>query len=119
MTFKPVLIAVALGGAIAAASLPSLAADPPAAPPPATDQTPAPAPVYVRPLDEQGHGAAQAAPAPVQSGPTIDSVLSMMRKLGMITASAAVMLLGSALAGLLLAALVLLIRKRREQRSAS
>lgn len=85
-----------------------------------TDQLPPPpAAVFVRTLDEEGHGAVAVQPAPQSIGPTIDSVLKVMRKLGMVTASAAVMLVGAALSGVLLAGLVLLIRRRRERRAAS
>lgn len=104
-------------------SVPTLAFAADAPPPPPQQavpaDTPPPAAVFVRTLDDQGRGVVVATPAPPPTGPTIDSVLSMMRKLGMITASAGVMLLGSAVAGVLLAGLVLLIRKRREQRAAS
>src|SRR3546814_11635073 len=51
-----------------------------------TDQPP-PAAVFVRTLDEEGHGAVVPPPAPQSIGPTIDSVLKVMRKLGMVTAS--------------------------------
>ncbi|HET8880818.1 MAG TPA: hypothetical protein VFM56_01470 [Solimonas sp.] len=114
MTFVRFLIGLAFALA-AAAAVPATAADNPP-PPPAQDRPAeeAPAPVYVRPLDEQGRGAAPAAPAPAQSGPTIDSVISMLKKLGMLTASAVLMLVGSALAGVLIAGLVLLARRRRE-----
>lgn len=75
--------------------------------------------MFVRPLDDHGQAAAVAKPAPQTIGPTIDSVLSTMRKLGAITLSALAMLIGSALVGILIAGTVLLIRRRREQRSAS
>lgn len=121
MTSSRLLAGALLALAVSCATpLPVLAAD--TAPPqsaPADQPPPAPAAVFVRPLDEQGHGAAAAKAAPEPAGPTIDSVLSTMRKLGAITLSALAMLIGSALAGILIAGTVLLVRKRREQRSAS
>jgi hypothetical protein len=112
MTFVRLLTGLVLLMACAVIADPVIAADD--APPPAQDQPAgAPAAVYVRPLDEQGRAAAVVAPAPAPSGPTIDSVISVMKKLGMLSASALLMLVGSALAGVLLAGLILLIRKRR------
>lgn len=92
-----------------------LRAEPPPESTPAPQEAPSPAPVYARPLDEQGRAAA--APAATE-GPTIDSVLSTLRQIGMLSASAVLMLLGSALAGAAAAGLVLLIRKRRASASA-
>lgn len=74
----------------------------------------APAPVYIKPLD------VQPAAAPTPQTPATDDVyarvattLGAMRKLGMLAASALLLLFGSAVAGVLLALLITAIRRRR------
>jgi hypothetical protein len=52
----------------------------------------------------------------LSNAPTVESVLSSLKNVAMLSASAIVLLVGSAAVGILCAGLVLLVRKRRELR---
>ncbi|NKF21471.1 hypothetical protein [Solimonas marina] len=97
---------------------------PPAATPPAqqqnqqAQQAPAePQPVYIDEIGKDGRLRTNVRVEIVRSPPSIDTVLSGMKKVAMLATSAILMLLASGLFGAAVAGVVLLVRRRRELRA--
>lgn len=92
---------------------------PPKAPP--ADQPPLaedaePQPVYIDEIGKNGRLRTNVR-VELSNAPTVDSVLSSLKNVAVFSASAIMLLLGSAAAGATLAGIVLLIRKHRESRA--